>query len=82
MAQIDQSTTVNETEARLWNATDTAVVAGTEIFQPKTALMRRVLSGFGRVVFSGAAKTFEVQYRATGGTAGIEFARIQLWRAA
>jgi hypothetical protein len=82
-AVIDQSTTSNEVEARLYNVTDAAVVNGVEIFQPKATLMRNMCGGFAEVVFAGAAKTFEIQYRQQGGgTAGIAEARIEIWRVA
>jgi hypothetical protein len=40
-------------------------------------------AGFAEVVFSGAAKTFELQYRQQGGnTASIRNAHVEIWRVA
>jgi hypothetical protein len=80
MAVVDNSALINAVEAQLYNVTDAAIVAGLAIHEPQDVNNRIHVGGFAEVVFSGAAKTFEIQYRATGATAGIAEARIEIWR--
>lgn len=85
---IDHSQITNKTGTRLRNVTDAVNVpdvADTEvpIIEPKDATNRYTVSQVGEVVFAGAAKTFELQFRAQGGgTSGIRVAYIELWRVA
>lgn len=82
-AIVDHSSTVNEVESRLYNVTDAADLTGTDIFQPKAALIRHSVGGVAEVVFAGASKTLEVQWRVAGaGTAAIANAHVELWRVA
>ena len=66
--------------ARLQNTTDAVTIGAEHSMEPKDVTNRIVAGGFAEVSFSGASKTFEIQYRATGNTAGIEDARIEIWR--
>lgn len=66
--------------ARLQNTTDAATIGEEQRMEPKDTTNRVVASGFAEVTFSGASKTFEIQYSATGNTAGIQDARIEIWR--
>lgn len=79
---VDQDNTQDKVEVRLQNTTDAATVGPTPTrIEPKDTTNRYSAGGFGEVVFSGAAKTFEVQFRQQGGnTAGIQDARIEIWR--
>jgi hypothetical protein len=77
---VDNSNKNSETEVRLQNTTDASTVGTTQIYKTDPTSLRLGASGFGEITFSGAAKTFEIQYRATGTTAGIQDARIEIWR--
>ncbi len=77
---VDNSNKNSETEVRLQNTTDASTVGVTQIYKTNPTSQRVGASGFGEITFSGAAKTFEIQYRATGNTAGIQDARIEIWR--
>lgn len=83
-AKVGQTNTGDKVEARLRNTTDAATVGvpdnGIRI-EPKDTNNRYPVGGFAEVVFAGAAKTFEIQYRQQdGNTARIEDARIEIWR--
>ena len=81
MAVVDQSTLTNAVESRCHNVTDVSDVGGASIHEPQDINNRIDVSGFDYVTFTGAAKTFEIQYRSVGGgTSGIAEARIELWR--
>lgn len=80
---IDAATASNKlVEAQLYNVTDAAVVGAVQIQRPSAATPRHFAGGFAEVVFTGAAKTFKIQYRSPDGstTVGIQDARIELWR--
>ena len=68
-------------EYRLRNTTDAVTVDGPMIVgQDFVAGPRFPIGGFREVVFTGAAKTFVIQFRAAPDTVGIEQARIEFWR--
>ena len=69
-------------EFRLRNVTDGSNVSGVAVFKSSDSGQREVVGGFGEVSFSGAAKTFEIQFRDQGGgsTQGIQEAKLELWR--
>jgi len=71
-------------EIRLQNTTDALTLGIARINKPGDAGERMTESGFGEVVFTGASKTFELQFRdqAGGNIAGITDARIEFWRVA
>jgi hypothetical protein len=78
---IDQSTTVNQVTARCRNQADVVDEGGVAIFQPRATAERTFAGGIGYIVFTGAAKTFDLQYAVIGsGTAGIQNAAIEFWR--
>jgi hypothetical protein len=79
-AVIDHGSVNSSMEARLYNATDDGVVGAIEIFEPKDLSDQHHVYGVAEVVFTGAAKTFNLQYRAQSSTAGIQDASIELWR--
>jgi len=79
-AIVDQAATNQFVEAQLYNNTDATVEHGPAIFRPTNSAERSPVRGHSIVTFTGAAKTFEIQYRATGSTAGIAQARIEIWK--
>jgi hypothetical protein len=82
-AVIDQDNTGDSVEAQLYNVTDAVVVGAVVIHEPKDVANRFYAGQVDEIVFAGAPKTFEIQYRQQGGnTAGIENARIEIWRVA
>lgn len=68
---------------RLYNVTDAAVIQE-EIRKIKATTDRTGIGGFAEVEFTGAAKTFKIQFAdVTGGLMqGIANARIEIWRVA
>ena len=82
-AVVDQASVADAVQAQLYNVTDASVVGVIQEHEPKDSNNRISVGGFAEIVFSGAAKTFEIQYRQQrGGTAGIQDARIEIWRVA
>lgn len=81
---LDSSTTVNNVEAKLYNATDAADVGGLEIFRSANSSVRHTVTAFETITGSGATKTLELQYRTTntGTTVGIASARVSIKRVA
>lgn len=77
---IDMDNNKKSVLVRLQNTTDANTIGAEQRMEPKDTANRVVASAFAEVSFSGASKTFEIQYRATGNTAGIEDARIEIWR--
>ena len=75
------SNVADTVQVRLQNTTDTSTLCGEYGVEVKDTTDRVPGSGFAEVTFSGASKTFEVQYRQQrGSTAYIDQARIELWR--
>jgi hypothetical protein len=68
---------------RLYNSTDAAVLYEGNA-RPSAAAVYTTFSGFARVTFTGAAKTFILQFRSgtAGQTTGCAYARIEFWRVA
>ncbi len=90
-ALVGQSNTGDQVECRLRNTTDGVTLGADPVGagadgsrnEPKDTLDRMTTAGFAEVVFSGAAKTFELQYRQQGGnTASIRNAHVEIWRVA
>ena len=90
-ALVGQSNTGDKVECRLRNTTDGVTLGADPVGsgangsrnEPKDILDRMTTAGFAEVVFSGAAKTFELQYRQQGGnTASIRNAHVEIWRVA
>lgn len=82
-AVVDQSSAADAVQVQLYNTTDTAVVGVLQEHEPKDSRNRIAVGGFAEVVFAGVAKSFEIQYRQQrGSTAGIQDARIMIWRVA
>ena len=81
-AIIRQSSNSESVEARLRNITDDGTVGGLVRLEPKDSGNREDGGSAFDVIFTGAAKTSELQYRAQdgGGTAKIRDARIEIWR--
>ncbi len=69
-------------EFRLQNVTDAATLDGPAVGTFAEALDRSPVGGFREVVFTGSAKTFEIQFRdqVGGNTQGIQQARIEVWK--
>ncbi len=69
-------------EARLRNTTDGNNVNGVVIYKASDSNELRFVGGFGEVSFSGAAKTFTIEFRdqSGGNTQGIQEAKIEFWR--
>ncbi len=78
--EISPSTANRLQEARLYNSTNaTELCIG--ITRPSATSVYMPIYGFQLVTFSGAAKTFLVQYRSPQGvTVAIRRARMELWR--
>ena len=82
-AFVDQSNTNDSVEARLRNTTDDVSVGSKIVIEPKDVGNRYSVGAFAEIVFTGAAKTFKIQWRQQGGsTAAIQEARIEIWRVA
>ena len=80
-AIIDHSSASTDCECRLYNNTDAVVVGGTAIHEPKDSRNRIHVGSFEHIVFSGSAKTFNLQYRSeSANTTGIQDAHIEIWR--
>ena len=84
-AVIGQSNPQDKCEARLRNTTDAVTVGNQNSdgirIEPKDSTNRYPVGGWDLIVFSGAAKTFVIQWREQdGSTARIEDARIEIWR--
>jgi len=80
-AVVDQSRASDAVQVQLLNTTDAAVVGVLQEHEPKDSRNRIHVGGFAEVVFSGAAKSFSIQWREQrGSTAGIQDARIEIWR--
>lgn len=78
---IDQQGGADSVEARLQNTTDASTVGAIQRLEPKDTDNREFAGGFAEIVFAGAAKTFQIQWRQQeGNTAGIQDARIEIWR--
>jgi len=82
-AVCQQTNIADAVQSRLQNITDVATIGPIQEKEPKDTNDRFPVGGIGTVVFTGSAKTFEIQYRQQrGSTAGIEDARIEIWRIA
>lgn len=81
---LDGSATNQNVEVQLYNTTDAAIVGVVRVFRPTNSAERTTMGGFAEVTFTGAAKTFTMQYRTanTGSTVGIADARIKIVRVA
>lgn len=81
-AVVDVATASSEVQARLYNVTDATVIGVVQDIRIRLTTERHVCSGFAEVVFTGAAKTFKIQFASPNGstTVGIQDARIELWR--
>lgn len=81
-AVIDGSVTNQNVESQLYNSTDASIVGSVRIFRPSNAAERYNVNGFTTITFTGAAKTFYLQYRTanTNSTVGIEDAKIEIFR--
>lgn len=79
---VDVESTSQSMEVRLRNTTDVATVGATRDFRPRNATQRQTQGGFGEVVFTGAAKSFEIQFNKVSGAAltGCQDARIEIHR--
>lgn len=80
-AVVRQSAAADAVQAQLANITDGGLVGVLQEHEPKDPKNRISVGGFAEIVFTGAAKTFTMQWRQQrGNTAGIEDARIEIWR--
>ncbi len=84
MAILDGTQSNRDVEGQLYNLTDTAIVGVVQVVRPANTTTRSRVAGFAEIVFTGAAKTFQLQYRTTNtaSTVGIADARIEIWRVA
>jgi hypothetical protein len=66
---------------RVQNTTDTSTLQE-EIFRPTNAAERQPFEGFATVTFTGAAKSFAMQFHTanTGDTAAVASAFMDFWR--
>lgn len=81
---LDGAVTNQNFEAQLYNVTDAAIVGVVRNMRPSNVGERYSMSGFAEVTFTGALKSFAIQYRTTnsGNAVGISDARIEIWRVA
>lgn len=81
-AVIDSENTSNAVEVRLRNITDGVDVNAVGIYRVVAADQKTAWIAVGEVAFSGASKTFEIQFRSQDGTndVGISDARIEIQR--
>lgn len=80
-AVVQQSSMADAVQSQLYNTTDAAIVGVIQEKEPKDVADRLAVGGFAEITFAGAAKSFEIQYRQQrGSTAGIEDARIMIYR--
>ena len=79
---IDVSnSTQDSVEARLLNVTDSIILGVVQRMEPKDTDNKAMAGGFAEVTFTGSAKTFRIEWREQdGATAGIQDARIEIWR--
>jgi len=82
MAVLDGTQNNRDVEGQLYNLTDLAIVGVVQVMRPANTTVRQRMAGFAEVTFTGAAKTFQLQYRTTNvaSTVGISDARIEIWR--
>lgn len=81
-AVIDNSTMTNTTLARLMD-TSNALIVGTQAeHEPKNLTNRIHVGESVQLVFAAQVRALELQFWASGATAGIQGARIQIWRVA
>ena len=82
MAVLDGTQNNRDIEAQLYNVTDAAIIGVVQVARPANPTVRQRMAGFAEVTFTGAAKTFQVQYRTTNvaSTVGISDSRIEIWR--
>jgi hypothetical protein len=81
---VDSAGNNHEVGVRLYNSTDAVVLGTARIIRNATATPLPSTGGFGEVVFTGAAKTFILQWNSTDGATvvGCQDARVELWRVA
>lgn len=78
---IDNEAVPRDTIVRLRNVTDGVTVGAERRIESDDVSNRRGQGGFDIIVFTGTAKTLEIQFATSaGGTAGIQDARIEIWR--
>jgi len=81
-AVIDAEAADKQAEARLYNVTNSEVIGVARTLRSTVVTDRISVGGFAEVAFTGAAKTFKIQFKSVNGstTVGIQDARIELWR--
>lgn len=79
---VDIASANRSMQVQLYNVTDASVIGAVQEHEPKDSDNRIHVGGFAEVVFAGASKTIEIQFRRSGGstTVGIQDARIEIWR--
>lgn len=67
---------------RLRNTTNALTIGDTRVFKAGDAAVRADVGGIGIVAFTGAAKTFEIQFRAqsAGNSQGCSDAHIEIYK--
>jgi len=80
MGMVD-GTIAKDVATQLYNVTN-AVIISSQLHRPSASTAEKVfMGGFAEVVFTGAAKTFKIQFASPDGvTVGLQEARIELWR--
>lgn len=79
--EIQIDTANRRHQCRLYNVTDAAELCYNED-RPSLTSLYQAAAGFCNVTFTGAAKTFKIQFASQDGTATVTIrrARIELWR--
>lgn len=81
-AVIDNATMTNTTLARLQDTTNAVTLGIQAEHEPKNLTNRIHVGESVEVVFANELRALEIQFWASGSTAGIQGARLQLWRVA
>ena len=79
---VDAQTNNKVVEAQLYNVTDAAIVGIVQPISTSRAADKFPRSGISTVTFTGAAKTFRIQFRSPDGvtTVGCQEGWIELWK--
>lgn len=78
--ELSNSGANSESDVQFNNTTDVSIL-NTQMQRYGAGNIWACCGAFVQVNFTGAAKTFKIQYRANTATAQIRAARIQIWKA-
>lgn len=83
-ALTDGASSNASVESRLYDSTNAVIVGAACVLEPKDTTGRMPVGDFIQMTFTAQARTFQIQFRSPNGAdpAGIQSARIQIWRVA